>query len=983
MDSNGKPFTVLSTPTITTLSPTSGAVGASITITGTNFGATQGTSTLTFNGVAATPTGWSATSIHAPVPSGATTGNVVVTVGGVASAGKAFTVAPAITTLSPSTGATGTVVTIDGTSFGSPQGTSTVKFNGTTVTPTSWSTTSIVVPVPSGATTGPVVVTVSGVASAGVTFTVLSTPSITSLSPASGIVGTSVTITGTNFGSTQGASTVQFNGTPATPTGWSVSSITVQVPTGATAGNVVITVGGVASNGVSFTVVAPPTIDSLSPTSGVVSDLVTIAGANFNATQGTNTVKFNGTLAAPTNWSGTSIVVPVPSAATSGNVVVTVSGVLSNGLPFTVSGQSGNTPLITAISPTTAVVGSLVRIVGRNLTVSNQQTVVTVGSLLITDVHSTSDSDSLYFVVPEEAASGNLTVTVGAQSSNSLPFTVATPPQIHALFPFDVAPNAMLTISGLYFGANGGGGNALLIDGQATTPSSWTDSQITVQAPSVAGTHSIAVLAAGSQSASLQFKTLSFGGVSGNVTSNGSAVAGALVQGVAGQSATTDGSGNFSFSSVPTGTYSVGVNASGYVPSSGNQAAVTTGAITNVQIQLASPSPTAIFIVPNGITVTVGGGQTLTLVDQQGMPVVGATWSTDDSTVALFNTQDNSLTGAAIGSTNARATWGSYQASIPVSVIAPTNTLWSSHVSGQQGPGLPLAKTGIGPDFVYADSSNLYGVSYDDGVVWQQLLSALPTLEFSRAAADENGDFVVPGWDPVTGVDTITKFSGASGLPQWTHFFDAGVTFRVGSYGSNGSFAVDAEGDVYVTIINQNATAHYSTLVELDSSNGQAALTFSLPDTEASSTGSSCGDAFDLSFPPILSQISVLSDDSVQMQYETSLSRSFLKGPFACAFYETVATDALHLVTISGNSVSTSQLGSGRYIDSGVPDPGPGGNLPDGNGGTINIWFDLIEAPNSNQFTSAITHFKDSTTGMTFDANNISSEYLVYCPRTM
>ena len=53
-----------------------------MTITGTNFGATKGTSTVTFNGTTATPTTWSATSIVVPVPAGATTGNVVVTVGG-------------------------------------------------------------------------------------------------------------------------------------------------------------------------------------------------------------------------------------------------------------------------------------------------------------------------------------------------------------------------------------------------------------------------------------------------------------------------------------------------------------------------------------------------------------------------------------------------------------------------------------------------------------------------------------------------------------------------------------------------------------------------------------------------------------------------------------------------------------------------------------------------------------------------------------
>ncbi|HKV25954.1 MAG TPA: Ig-like domain-containing protein [Candidatus Acidoferrum sp.] len=164
-----------SAPSITSLSPTSGLIGVAVTIAGTNLGATQGTSTVKFNGTVATPTSWNATSIVAAVPTGATSGNVVVTVGGVTSNGVNFTVttpAPSIMSLSPASGAVGTSVTISGANLGAAQGTSTVRFNGTTATPTSWSATSIGVPVPSGATTGSVVVTVGGVASNGATFTV-------------------------------------------------------------------------------------------------------------------------------------------------------------------------------------------------------------------------------------------------------------------------------------------------------------------------------------------------------------------------------------------------------------------------------------------------------------------------------------------------------------------------------------------------------------------------------------------------------------------------------------------------------------------------------------------------------------------------------------------------------------------------------------------------------------------------------------------
>ncbi|HKW64881.1 MAG TPA: IPT/TIG domain-containing protein [Candidatus Acidoferrum sp.] len=250
-----------SAPYISGLSVASGPVGTAVTITGSHFGATQGTSTITFSGKAASPTSWSDTSINAPVPTGATTGPVVVTVGGLASNGSTFTVtsapAPNIASLNPTSGPVGTSVTITGTNFGPSQGSSTVNFNGTAAMPTSWNAATIVAPVPAGATSGYVVVTVNGVASNSINFTVTASPSaptITSLNPTSGPVGTSVTITGTNFGASQGASTVMFNGSSATSTSWSATSIVAPVPAGATTGIVVVTVGGVASNGMNFTV---------------------------------------------------------------------------------------------------------------------------------------------------------------------------------------------------------------------------------------------------------------------------------------------------------------------------------------------------------------------------------------------------------------------------------------------------------------------------------------------------------------------------------------------------------------------------------------------------------------------------------------------------------------------------------------------------------------------------------------------------------
>src|SRR4029077_3183726 len=142
----------------------------------------------------------------------------------------------------------------------STQGGSMVKFNGTAATVTGWSATSLVTTVPSGATTGNVVVFASGVNSAGSSFTVVPAPSISSLSVTMGAVSAAVTITGTNYGSTQGSGTVKFNGTTATVTSWSATSLVTTVPTGATTGNVVVFASGVNSAGSSFTVVAAPSI---------------------------------------------------------------------------------------------------------------------------------------------------------------------------------------------------------------------------------------------------------------------------------------------------------------------------------------------------------------------------------------------------------------------------------------------------------------------------------------------------------------------------------------------------------------------------------------------------------------------------------------------------------------------------------------------------------------------------------------------------
>ena len=85
---------VVTEPIITSISPDIGPIGELVTITGKNFGDSQGDSTVTINGFdQETADSWSDTAIQITVKEGTTTGPVVVTVGGqVSNNDKIFTV---------------------------------------------------------------------------------------------------------------------------------------------------------------------------------------------------------------------------------------------------------------------------------------------------------------------------------------------------------------------------------------------------------------------------------------------------------------------------------------------------------------------------------------------------------------------------------------------------------------------------------------------------------------------------------------------------------------------------------------------------------------------------------------------------------------------------------------------------------------------------------------------------------------------------
>jgi len=151
-----------------------------------------------------------------------------------------------ITDFTPKFGpVTTTNVTITGTGFDATAANNTVKFNGTTAIPASATSTSITVPVPSGATTGPISVTVGGQ-----TVSTTSSFTVTPIIITSSTTGITVTITGTGFdATTQGINTVSFNGTSATTVIVNSStSITATFFSAVTkGGSIIVTVNGQAS----------------------------------------------------------------------------------------------------------------------------------------------------------------------------------------------------------------------------------------------------------------------------------------------------------------------------------------------------------------------------------------------------------------------------------------------------------------------------------------------------------------------------------------------------------------------------------------------------------------------------------------------------------------------------------------------------------------------------------------------------------------
>ena len=290
------------------------------------------------------------------------------------------------------------------------------------------------------------VVTVGGAASNGVLFTVTPPPNITSIVPTSGPIGTVVTINGTNFGPTVGTrvSLVYFNGLSARTNSWSDTQIFVPVPAGATTGNVVVSVGGITQQRRKLHRYKSSGNHEPEP-SLRPSWHARHHNGNYVRIQSRHQYRDLQWNTRPPFRVGAQ---PVSlrrcrAGATTGNVLVTVSGVASNGVNFTVTsttssaklvqsaGKDGGTTTSSSLAfPSNNAIGNWIAIViragsqGQVFTITDSNQNAYQKAVQLNQTLDAPNGDTLAIYYAENIAGGANTITVSDAISNTLRFAI-------------------------------------------------------------------------------------------------------------------------------------------------------------------------------------------------------------------------------------------------------------------------------------------------------------------------------------------------------------------------------------------------------------------------------------------------------------------------------------------------------------------------------------------------------------------------------
>jgi hypothetical protein len=187
---------------------------------------------------------------------------------------------------------------------------------------------------------------------------------------------------------------------------------------------------------------------AVEPAAGAAGDLVALRGEGLAARGAPPVVRFSGATAQVVFAFPDAVLVVVPAGLPVGLVDVTVSrsGLESLPVPFTVTAPRA--PVLESITPQSVVPGTLALLRGHDLGTPMADVRVTFGGAPALRVLAL--SEIVVALVPEDAASGPVIVTVDGRSSNALDASVgALPaPVVTALVPAAASPGSLVRIEG-------------------------------------------------------------------------------------------------------------------------------------------------------------------------------------------------------------------------------------------------------------------------------------------------------------------------------------------------------------------------------------------------------------------------------------------------------------------------------------------------------------------------------------------------------
>lgn len=503
-------------PQVTLLNPAdpqgvSTAGGDTVQITGRNFGATQGSGTVTIrlgNGLTApcTVVAWSDPSISCTAPVGNGT-NLLVTVTQAGATGTRLGLtysAPSISTVTASSFPTagGSTLILTGTSFDSA---GVVTVNGTNCPLISWNNAAgqiqCTLPSGGGANVAVTIATVAGKTSAPALIA-YDVPSILSIIPATlTAAGQIVTIVGTNLGSKSWLATAAIDGVTTgnvvTFNNHTHMIFTLGTTPQSASAAITVTYAGRASAG--YTVgLSAPTISGLNPPNGPTgpanSYQVTIQGDYFG----------DGTRATTVNF-GTKTATIVPPITPNQIVVWAPEFVDSQLVQVTVGTQNSNTrafqydrPRVTGATPSTNLATSapltVVNITGTSFGAASS--VVLLNGVAVADASIAFRTHTLVsFIMPPGSGAGIIVaVKQSSQTSTETAVTLSYKgPNITSITPAtgptDGCTNYCLNVIGTGFGPGGAQAGTVSVGGQAcaVTTTGYTDSLIRCNLPAGSG----------------------------------------------------------------------------------------------------------------------------------------------------------------------------------------------------------------------------------------------------------------------------------------------------------------------------------------------------------------------------------------------------------------------------------------------------------------------------------------------------------------